>query len=135
MPRHASPGLMSMPLTPIVSRPIGRASDSSHLMALPAVETIITFSPVMTRRTEMSSSSSRRLIAMMPSRRERSYACIAVFFTMPCFVANMRNSSGENVLVLMTAAIFSVCSNGSRLTTAAPFAWREPSGSSCTFIR
>ena len=61
-----------MPRTPIVSRPIGRAWLSSHLMALPWLETIMTFSPGFTRRTEMSSSPSRRLIAMIPSRRDRS---------------------------------------------------------------
>ncbi len=79
-----------MPFTPIVSRPIGRASDSSHLMALPELETIMIFSPGCTRLTEMSSSPSRRLMAMIPLDRTLEYACIAVFFTMPSLVANSR---------------------------------------------
>ncbi len=83
----------------------------------------------------MSSSPSRRLMAMMPSRLERSYAWMAVFFTIPCFVANMRNSSAVKSLVVMTAAIFSCASNGSRFTTAVPRAWREPTGISWTFMR
>ncbi len=49
MPSIDSPGLMFMPFTPMVSRPIGRASASSHLIALPAEETMITFWPSLTR--------------------------------------------------------------------------------------
>ena len=59
--------LTSMPRTPLVSRPIERASDSAKRTVRPSLETISTSSPSSTRRTATSSSSSRMLIAMMPS--------------------------------------------------------------------
>ena len=56
-----------MPRTPLVSRPIARASDSLKRTVRPAWETIRISSSSSTRRTATSSSSSRMLIAMMPS--------------------------------------------------------------------
>ena len=56
-----------MPRTPLVSRPIARASSSRKRTVRPSWETIRISSPGSTRRTATSSSSSRMLIAMMPS--------------------------------------------------------------------
>ena len=56
-----------MPRTPVVSRPIERTSDSWKRTAWPARETISTSSSPEVRRTATSSSSSRTLMAMMPS--------------------------------------------------------------------
>ena len=90
------------------------------MMALPALDTMMTFSPGATRRTEMSSSPSFRLMAMSPSRRVRSYSSMDVFFTMPCDVANMRYSSDGNSFVAMTAEMVSPFARGSRFTMAVP---------------
>ncbi len=56
-----------MPRTPLVSRPMLRASASEHRTARPAREIMRISSPGSTRRTATSSSSSRMLIAMIPS--------------------------------------------------------------------
>ena len=81
----------SMPRTPVVSRPIERASDSAKRTVSPARETMITSSPGSTARTASSSSSSRMLIAMIPSALIGVlYACSSVFLTVPLRVANTR---------------------------------------------
>ena len=59
--------LMFIPRTPPVARPIARASASAKRTARPSLETMRISSPASTRRTATSSSSSRMLIAMMPS--------------------------------------------------------------------
>ena len=59
--------LTFIPRTPLVSRPIARTCDSSKRTAWPERETTSTVSPGSTLRTAMSSSSSRILIAMIPS--------------------------------------------------------------------
>ena len=106
------------------------------MMALPALDTMMTFSPGATRRTEMSSSPSFRLMAMRPSRRVRSYSSMDVFFTMPCSVANMQVLVGREVLRRDDGAeMVSPFSSGSRFTMAVPRAWRDASGSSYTFRR
>ena len=46
--------------------------------------------------TSISSSPSSILIALMPVVRGFEYCDSAVFFTVPCLVANSRNSSSEN---------------------------------------
>ena len=56
-----------MPRTPPVPRPIGRASDSWKRDAWPECETMMMSSSPLVLRTATSSSSSRMLIAMMPS--------------------------------------------------------------------
>ena len=58
-----------------------------------------------------------------------------VFFTMPCDVANMRNSSAGKSFVAMTAEMVSPFASGNRFTMAVPRAWRDASGSSYTFRR
>ena len=63
------------------------------------------------------------------------YAANSVFLTMPFRVANTRYFASSKLRVAMTACTSSSCRNGSRLTIARPFDWREPSGSSCTFSR
>ena len=57
----------SMPRTPVVSRPIGRASDSAKRTVRPARETMMISALGSTARTASSSSSSRILMAMIPS--------------------------------------------------------------------
>ena len=135
MPSTLAMGGTFMPRTPMVSRPMARTSPSSHMMALPALDTMSTFSPGATRFTEMRRSLSFRLMAIRPSRRVRSYRSIDVFFTMPCSVANMRYSSDGKSFVAMTAEMVSPFSSGSRFTMAVPRAWRDASGSSYTFRR
>ncbi|CRH73041.1 Uncharacterised protein [Chlamydia trachomatis] len=72
--RHkaCAPAESVIPFTPIVPRPKGRASDSSHLITLPALVAIITLSPGETRFTAISVSSSFKLMAIRPSLRVRS---------------------------------------------------------------
>ena len=84
----------------------------------------------------MSSSSSRSLIAMIPSALSGVlYAANSVFFTMPFRVAKTRYFASAKSRVAMTACTSSSWRNGSRFTIARPFDCREPSGSSCTFRR
>ncbi len=78
-----------MPMTPVVSRPMGRASVSGKRMAMALRETRSTSSRPLVIVTPISSSSSRRLIAMSTERGE-SYSTSAVRLTMPCRVANSR---------------------------------------------
>ena len=63
------------------------------------------------------------------------YAASSVFLTTPFFVAKSRYFASSKLRVWMTARTVSPWRNGSRLTIARPFDWREPSGSSCTFSR
>ena len=53
--------------------------------------------------TRTSSSPSRRLMAMSPSRRDESYSLNVVFFTMPLRVAKNRKRSVPNSRVSMMA--------------------------------
>ena len=80
-----------MPLTPPVSRPIARTSDSWKRAAWPERETIRMSSSPLVRRTATSSSSSRMLIAMMPSALIGVlYAANSVFLMIPLRVAKTR---------------------------------------------
>ena len=56
-----------MPRTPLVSRPIARTALSEKRDAWPERETMMMSSSPLVRRTAISSSSSRMLIAMIPS--------------------------------------------------------------------
>ena len=60
---------------------------------------------------------------------------MAVFFTVPFLVANMRKSSSGNERHVMTAAMRSSSVKGTRFTIAEPRAVRWPIGSSCTLRR
>ena len=80
--------------------------------------------------TRTSSSSSRRLMAIRPSRRLESYASKAVFLTVPFFVAKNRKRSPAKSRVSMIAWIFSSACSGSRLTIGMPLAVRSRSGMS-----
>jgi hypothetical protein len=83
--------VMFIPRTPPVARPIARASASSKRTASPSLETMRISSPGSTRRTATSSSSSRMLIAMMPSALIGVlYSPNSVFLMTPFFVANTR---------------------------------------------
>ena len=125
-----------MPWTPDASRPIGRTSVSWKRIAWPSRETISTSSLPVEWRTPTSSSPSRILIAMIPSAFSGVlYASSFVFLTTPFFVAKTRYSASLKSRVWITARTCSSWRNGSRLTIARPFDWREPSGSSCTFSR
>ena len=55
-----------MPFTPLVLRPIGRASASLKRIAMPLAVARITSSPGLVIATSTSSSSSLSLMAMMP---------------------------------------------------------------------
>ena len=63
------------------------------------------------------------------------YAFSSVFLTTPFFVPKTRYFASPKSRVCTTARTVSSWRNGSRLTIARPFDWREPSGSSCTFSR
>ena len=78
--------------------------------------------------TRTSSSPSRRLMAMSPSRRDESYSWKAVFFTWPFFVAKNRNRSVPNSRVSMMAWMCSSGARGSRFTIGRPLAVRSRSG-------
>jgi hypothetical protein len=87
--------------------------------------TITTSAPSETGRTEINSSSSARLMAMMPvSFRGVLYSRKLVFLTMPFFVENSRYWDSLNSLVAMTVWILSPCANGSRLAMCRPLAVR-----------
>ena len=125
-----------MPWTPDASRPIARTSCSEKRIAWPARDTMSRSSSPLEWRTPTSSSPSRILIAMMPSAfSEVLYASSLVFLTTPFFVAKTRYSASLKSRVCTTARTCSPWRNGSRLTIARPFDWRDPSGSSCTFSR
>ena len=87
----SSPLRSFMPITPPVARPIARASFSSKRTVWPLRDVSRTSSSPEVRRTPISSSPSRMLIAMMPSDlRGVSYSLKSVFLTMPSFVACTR---------------------------------------------
>ena len=105
-----------MPRTPLVSRPIARASSSLKRTVRPSCETIRISSPGSTRRTATSSSSSRMLIAMIPSALIGVlYFWNSVFFTVPWRVANIRNSVSEKSRVASTDCTRSPSRSGSTL--------------------
>ena len=81
-----------MPMTPAVERPIGRmvSSFASKRIDIPRRDTSSTSLEFSTSIAETSSSSSRRLIAMIPPVRLVSYSLRAVFFTSPPRVASTR---------------------------------------------
>ncbi len=70
-----------MPRTPAASRPIARTSSSLKRMVMPLRVTSKRSSSPDVATTRTSSSPSRRLMAMKPSRRDLSYSLSAVFFT------------------------------------------------------
>ena len=92
MPSSPSPLLKRIPMTPEVSRPIGRSESSSarNLIACAPLLTSSRSSSGETSRAAMTSSSSRRLIAMMPPDRTFSNAVSLDFFTRPLRVASTR---------------------------------------------
>ena len=71
MPTTSSPSRSEIPFTPLVLRPIGRASDSLNLIAIPSAVAITNSSPPLATTALISISSSRSLIAMMPLLRGR----------------------------------------------------------------
>ncbi len=75
--------------------------------------------------TRTSSSPSRRLIAMNPSRRDLSYSLNAVFLTWPSAVAKTKNSSLGKSFVGTIAWIRSLGARLRRFTTAVPRAVRS----------
>ena len=85
-----SPAFSFMPRTPAAARPMGRTSSSLKRMVWPDRLTMKMSSPVVVSMTRTSSSPSRRLRAMRPSRREESYSVNTVRFTWPSRVAKNR---------------------------------------------
>ena len=135
MPSMYALFLRLMPFTPLVLRLVGRTSSSLNIMALPALVHKIMRFPSHTRRTFTSSSPSLRLMAISPSRRLLSYSAIAVFFTIPCLVANTKYWLSGKSRVVITAVGCSSSASGSTFTSALPRDVREPTGSSCTLRR
>ncbi len=79
-----------IPMTPVAVRPIERTLSSENRIALP-LRVIRRMSLVPdVGRTFTTSSPSRRLSAMIPSRRDESYSRNRVFFTMPFLVTISR---------------------------------------------
>ena len=88
------------------------------------------------RRTAISSSSSRMLMAMIPSALIGVlYAPNSVFLTIPLRLANTRYLPSLKSRVESTDCTRSPSRRGRRLTSARPFDVREASGSSYTFSR
>ncbi len=119
-----------MPRTPAAARPMGRTSSSLKRMVWPERLTMKMSSPVVVSMTRTNSSPSRRLRAMMPSRRDESYSVNTVRLTWPSRVAKNKKRSPTNVRVSMMARIVSPATSGSRLTMGMPFAVRSLSGMS-----
>src|SRR6202035_2409797 len=95
----------------------GADIDSAKPTVRPAREAMITSSPGSTARTASSSSSSRMLIAMMPSALIGVlYASSSVFLTVPSRVANTRYSASEKSRVDTTAWMRSPSRSGRMLT-------------------
>ena len=63
-----------MPRTPAASRPMARTSVSEKRMSLPLRLTMTMSSSPEVATTRTSSSPSRRVMAMKPSRRDLSYS-------------------------------------------------------------
>ena len=123
-----------MPCTPLVSRPIGRTLLSLNRAAWPERDTMMMSSSPLVRRTAISSSSSRMLMAMMPSALIGVlYAANSVFFTIPSRVANTRYRPSLKSRVDSTDCTRSPSRSGRRLTSARPLAVRACSGRSYTF--
>jgi hypothetical protein len=78
-----------MPITPLVARPIGRSASSSARKRIDCadLDTSSRSSSALISEAAMSSSSSRRLMAISPLERPLSYSVSAVFFTRPLRVA------------------------------------------------
>ena len=121
----------SIPRTPVVSRPMERASDSAKRTVRPARETMMISSCGSTPRTASSSSSSRTLMAMIPSALIGVlYAGSSVFLTVPRRVAKTRYLASLKSRVDTTAWMRSPSRRGRMLTSARPLAVRDASGSS-----
>ncbi len=76
------------------------------------------------------------LIAMMPSALIGVlYAWSSVFLTVPLRVANSRYGASEKSRVERTDCTRSPSRSGRMFTSARPFAVRDASGSSYTFVR
>ena len=104
---------------------MARTSVSLKRMVMPLRVTSKMSSSPEVATTRTSSSPSRRLMAMNPSRRDLSYSLKAVFLTWPCAVAKTRYWSGENSRVVMMAWIDSFGASGTRFTAAVPLAVRS----------
>src|SRR5574338_44426 len=110
MPMTSSSPLSRMAVTPIVSRPIGRTSDSLKRAAWPfRVATMTSLSPS-ERPTHCSSSPPCRLMAIRPLARIFAYSASEVFLIIPRRVAMTRKWSGSNCGRLMMALTYSRCS-------------------------
>ena len=135
MPTSWSPLPSLMPRTPLVSRPIGRASDSRNRIAMPLAVASTSSSPGWVTTAPMSSSPSRSFTAISPLVRRRRYCSSGVFLTMPLRVASSRHWSGSSKPeTARHSATRSPSSNSSRLTSARPFESRASSGNSKTRI-
>ena len=92
MPSSWSPLVNRIPMTPEVARPIGRSASSlaRNLIACACLLTSSRSWSADTSRAAMTSSSSRRLMAMMPPERDESKSVSRDFFTSPDDVASTR---------------------------------------------
>ena len=90
MPTTVSSPTSLMPFTPLLLRPIGRASDCLKRIAMPCAVASTNSSPGLATTTSTSASPSRSLMAMMPVFIGRLYAASGVFFTSPRAVAITR---------------------------------------------
>ncbi len=122
--------LSSIPLTPVVSRPIARVSVSENLIPMPSCVPRKTCRVPSVICAESSSSPSSSLIAMMPFSRGFPYAESTVFLMRPRFVANSRYRSSGNVRVVAIAAMRSPSSRARRFTSALPRVAGPPEGTS-----
>ncbi len=127
-PATSSPGRSRIAPTPMVSRPIGRTSFSVNREPLPRRVTMSSSLPPDERRTQLSSSSPWRLIAISPLRRTAEYAAAGVFLIWPSLVTMTRYCESLNSSMSMSAVTRSPWSRSMRLITGSPLAWRLTSG-------
>ena len=117
-------------MTPAASRPIGRTSVSWKRAILPMAVAMMTSSWPVATSTQASSSSSSRVIAMIPVERTFSNCSSGVFLTMPRRVASTRYvpalKSGRVIVAIGTSPA-STWTPG-RLMIGMPLAWRLASG-------
>ena len=124
-----------IPRTPLVSRPIGRASDSGNRIAIPEAVAKTSSSPGFVITAPTSSSPSFNFTAIRPLVRRRRYCSRGVFFTVPLRAASRRHWSGSSKPeTARHSATRSPSSNSNKFTRFRPFESSASSGNSKTRI-
>ena len=135
MPTTLSPPRSAIPLTPIEERPVALKSVSSKQMLIPSLVTIYILLSLSVSLTSISSSSSRRSIAMIPFLLILRNPVSGVFLIVPFFVTKKRFLSSSSASISgMIADIVSPGFRCRRLIAAVPLAVLLASGICHVFI-